>query len=263
MPGNVNVQSSVRAAAPGDADGIYTLLCEAFGDNYLSYTIYQSSRSVKYLASLVALGSTGGQHIMVADIAGRVVGYYHSVVSAVGFFLNYIVVAEAARGSGVGRVLFEHFEHTGQALGCANLLLDVFQSNVRVLNWYARQGYEPISEAFRTKLILREWNPDSCCKLVCERTVWRDALQKERDCGFSKLPMFCESGQGKVTVGLIAGHVCSLVDRERIDETEAILAVAERLRGSRDSLVLSTLAPVPPDWPVGGSERVIRMRKRT
>lgn len=248
-----------RAARPSDAWGIYTLKCRVFGDRYLGYTIYQSPQSVNYLAELIARGSEQSHHsFFVISQAGEIRGYYHAVHRGTDFFLNYIAVTAVARRQGWGNALLEHYEDRGRASNCQRLMLDVFDSNRRVRDWYGNHGYQPHSASLCARLALDAW-PESSFLLNYSDDDWARTRREEQVQGFSKIKCFC--GPGQLTVGLIASRVCKLLDYEGIKLEDAVLAIVHRFRTEREILVVSSLSDIPSDWPVINVDKILRLIK--
>jgi len=74
------------------------------------------------------------------DDGGNIAGF--SCAHDVGFlgYLSLLVVAESARGKGIGEKLVRHTEHELAARGCATLISDVWQDAVgfyQTLGWSA------------------------------------------------------------------------------------------------------------------------------
>jgi len=58
-------------------------------------------------------------------------------------YVDVLVVAEEAEGRGVGRALMSHVEQWAQEHSCCEVVLDVFASNDRAIQFYERCGYRP------------------------------------------------------------------------------------------------------------------------
>ncbi len=92
--------------------------------------------------------------LLVAERDGRIVGYacvYRRYVSdelddppgEMGY-LSDLVVADAARGAGVGRALLEAAEAEVRAIGGDTVRLSVLAGNERAREIYERAGYAPV-----------------------------------------------------------------------------------------------------------------------
>jgi ribosomal protein S18 acetylase RimI-like enzyme len=56
-------------------------------------------------------------------------------------YIEYVAVARAARGKGIGSLLMEHAEDIARARGLSGLELDVVDTNPRARGLYERMGY--------------------------------------------------------------------------------------------------------------------------
>ena len=56
--------------------------------------------------------------------------------------VDIVVVDQAHRGKGVGKLLMEQAEKRAYELGCESLELKVYQSNQKALEWYQKIGYQ-------------------------------------------------------------------------------------------------------------------------
>ena len=247
----------LRIACPEDAPTIYALKTQAFGNSYLLYTIYQAPQSVHHLARLVTEApKPSGQGLFVIEQDGEVRGYYHAMHRATQYFLNYIAVAQETRRLGFGRILLRHFEETGRAIGCEILALDVFDSNPSVRDWYYHHGYRLTVANFHVRLAMDALMGDGA-PLLCRQDALARALAEEKTLGFSKLE--CQCGAGRLTVGLIAGHTCKLLDYAELSVEDAASAIANRFKGDRKALIISALPHLPSGWPVLSTEKVLRL----
>jgi GNAT superfamily N-acetyltransferase len=257
MTKECNNMCMISAASLEEVEDLYALKVGAFS-KYLLYTIYQSPRSVVYLQTLLMQGSDRtGNFFFVAKHESSLVGYYHAVRHGPAFFLNYLTVAEEARRLGIGSQLLRHYETTAGTLGCNVLELDVFESNSGVCEWYCKARYAPRSFASLASLALG-WEGESRYEVDFEPEVWHLACQEERERGFSKFACVC--GPGKLTLGLIAEHVCKLMSFENITMEDAVVAINSRFSGMRDALIVSS-QEIPANWPLLASETIITLSK--
>jgi len=249
----------LRIARLEDAPTLYALKAQAFGDSYLLYTIYQAPQSVRYLARMVTEApKQSGQGLFVIEQDGQIRGYYHAICRTAQYFLNYIAVAQEAERLGLGSILLRHFEEAGKDIGCQMLALDVFDSNPSVRDWYYRHGYRLTDASFHIRLAMGALMGDGA-PLLCQQDALVRALAEEEAWGFSKLA--CQCGSGRLTVGLIAGHACKLLDYSGLSVENAASAIASRFRGERKVLIISALPDLPSGWPVLSSEKVLRLGK--
>lgn len=83
---------------------------------------------------------------LAVDDRGEAVGYaiwfetYSSFRARPTMYLEDLFVIEAARGSGAGRLLFEHVRRLGQERGCGRMDWQVLAWNTLARDFYARRG---------------------------------------------------------------------------------------------------------------------------
>jgi ribosomal protein S18 acetylase RimI-like enzyme len=252
---------TIRRAVPSDADSIYRIKLEAFGDSFLPYTIYQDPRSVHYLEELISRQSTLAIHdFFVACQAGQTMGYYYAIRRGVTFFLSYIAVTASAQGRGLGRALLNHYETMGQTGGCQQLALDVFESNTRARGWYLDHGYRIQSISLYVRLATRSLSGHGRPPLHWSSDAWIQAIEEERTRGFSKIDCLC--GSGRLTVGLIAGRVCKLLGYEGLTVEEALSAIGNQFCQTRKTLIASLASNELPALPVLDYEKSLRLIKK-
>src|ERR1035437_6351689 len=112
---------TLRQAVEEDAQAIYRLKREAFGTNYLQFTIYRSGKAVAYIRRSIA---SGNEIFSVAERGEELAGYAN-----VGFanrqpVLNYIAVSGAVRSLGLGKSLLEEVESAVLGRAYGTLMLD-------------------------------------------------------------------------------------------------------------------------------------------
>jgi GNAT superfamily N-acetyltransferase len=72
--------------------------------------------------------------------SGEIVGGLWAYANWGSFYVNFIVVPEAARGTGLGSEMMRQAEQEARALGCSNIWLDTFAFQARP--FYERLGFE-------------------------------------------------------------------------------------------------------------------------
>jgi ribosomal protein S18 acetylase RimI-like enzyme len=254
----VKQAANIRPAIPGDAEAIYALMEEAFGKTYLSYTIYLAPQSVQYIRDLIRQNDS--HYFFALCQANQLVGYYHAVRREADFFLNYIAVASNMQGRGWGQVLLEHYAETGRVEGCTRLVLDVFDNNAIAQKWYLSRGYQVELFNYLTRLSMNAQNSvRSPIPFTYDMEQWNRALREEQERGFSKIK--CSSGRMQLTVGLISGDVCKLIDYSVISFEDAVAAIIGMFGSHRRVLVVSSASEVSSDCQVLSSEKLIRLFK--
>jgi len=257
------VQSSVdfvvRRATSNQAASIYDLKVQAFGDNYLLYTIYQAPQSVRYIEQLISQGARQtGQDFFVIAREEQVLGYYHAVRRETEYFLNYIAVSKDLRQSGLGRTLLDYYESYGRDIGCSHLSLDVFESNASVHDWYLAHGYRQVGSSVHVRMAITALG-DAGPELTCSAVSLQQALAAEQQWGFSKVEY--GSASESVTVGLIGGQACKILAFTGLSLEQAVAAVCRRFRPDRSTLIVSSLPQVPTDWQITSMEQALRLTK--
>lgn len=130
----------IRAARSYDVPAIATLCAE------LGYPATRQEIS-RRLAALEAAPAHG---VWVAeDAEGRVVGWLHAarclhLAGEEDVEILGLVVAEAARGSGIGAELLRFAERWAAQAGCAGMRVRSRIDRHRAHNFYAREGYSPV-----------------------------------------------------------------------------------------------------------------------
>ena len=231
---------TLRPAMEKDAEAIYRLKREAFGGNYLQFTIYRSEKAVAHIRRLI---SSEDEIFTVAEGHRELAGYAN-----VGFanhqpILNYIAVANTSRGTGLGSRLLQAIESETRDRGFETLSLNVFESNPSVAEWYTRSGYSIVSQSFLYRIDLaRAMRRNSGGQV--DSSLWQLALAAEEQNGFSKVVVGVI--EGEMTLGLIEGIAFKLLDYRGISLDEAIAAAAGMVNGARRELIVSSMeAPEP------------------
>lgn len=127
----------IRAARSYDVAAI-AALCDELG--------YPATRP-DVTRRLAALEADPAHRVWVAeDAEGRVAGWLHAarclhLADDEGVEILGLVVAEAARGGGVGAALLRHAQDWALQSGCARLRVRSRIERERAHNFYAREGY--------------------------------------------------------------------------------------------------------------------------
>lgn len=140
---------TVRAAAPADAETVAHLLATLTGE---PVTPAQAAER------LAALGATGTDAVFLAERGGRPVGLaalhwgpqLHR--PAPGARVLALVVAEEARGGGIGAALLDHCEAHARAQGCGFMEITSRHEHTGAHRFYARRGYDASALRFRKAL---------------------------------------------------------------------------------------------------------------
>lgn len=255
-----NAQVRIRTAEPLDALSIYNIKRQAFGNTYLPYTIYQASQSVYYLEQLLAGRTSPTEHsFYVTEMNERVIGYYHAVHRKGESFLNYIAVENRFRSTGLGRILLNHYENLSRQKGHTCMSLDVFEDNTMAYNWYLAHGYVQRESSFHVRIDIAASANCGSPMLQYDSFAFRRALEEEKRWGFSKVD--CECCDGQLTLGLIAGIACKLLDCAAISTQVAIQSISKHFYSQRKELILSRVPNIPNSARLISAHRAVRLVK--
>ena len=215
---------------------------------------------MRHIAKLLAQGPRRSRnYFFVALRDSDIVGYYHATRHEATWFLNYVAVAKMMRGMGIGEQLLRHFEDTGQALGCALLELDVFESNERAYDWYLQRGYQLGSASYQVRIAIGNGYFAASGILRWNKLAWLRAHWNETLWGFSKLD--CWIGDANVTVGLISQTTCKLLSYVGLTLEQAVAAIERTFETQRRVLILPNLSALPQYNNLVGWERALRLSK--
>ncbi len=136
----------IRAAAPGDADGMARIYREALGYGYMTGDMVR--------AGLAGMAARGGYVNCVALADGEVVGVisaqFSLALEVAGEYLTILGLAVDARARrrGVGRALMEHVEGVARAAGIRYITLTSGFARTGAHAFYERLGYSRRSYKF-------------------------------------------------------------------------------------------------------------------
>ncbi len=129
----------IREGTPVDGKAISQLIAE------LADSIGETaSPTSEYVSTYL---SFPGSHIFLAELAGQVVGMlsfsirpnlYHAESCCL---VDEVVVAEKARGKGVGKALVQRLMLHAKEAGCAEASLSVMPGNTRAREFYRSLGF--------------------------------------------------------------------------------------------------------------------------
>jgi predicted N-acetyltransferase YhbS len=134
----------IRAAQPADAAQVADLLGQ------LGYP----SLPAQVVARLDNMAAESGQHVLVAELDGRIVGLttlnIRHVISSDAPIARIasVVVAEDVRGQGIGGRLIDAVEHTARNAGCERIEVTSGAHRTRAHAFYVRRGYAEFPRRF-------------------------------------------------------------------------------------------------------------------
>lgn len=136
----------IRDAVAADIPAMVGLLTELFSIE--QDFVPDAEKQGRGLSLLLA---QPGAHVVVAELAGRVVGMItvQTLISTaeggpVGL-VEDLVVAEAHRRQGIGARLLQAMEGRARQLGMVRLQLLADKDNIPALDFYSRSGWKPTS----------------------------------------------------------------------------------------------------------------------
>ena len=133
-------RATIRAARPGDAEAVATLA------HALSVQDNEPTGHFTPQAMRQAVFDDPRVRMLVAEIAGRVVGYamfhdsYDTANAARGLYLNDIIVDESVRGAGVARRLMGAVMREARKQGDVFVWWVAKPTNARALAFYRKLG---------------------------------------------------------------------------------------------------------------------------
>lgn len=130
-----------------DIESIIDITAETFPYNLKKYTILGCNGYSNYLNAIILYPNK--QHtIYVAIKENQIIGFAHFRFIDEILFLNHIFVLPKFQGQKVGKDLLALGIKEGLRLNLFKLQLDVFQDNLKALNWYLKFGMSKISDSF-------------------------------------------------------------------------------------------------------------------
>lgn len=138
----------LRPAAQGDADAVAALLTE----------LGHPTRSADVPARLSSLSQSGGAAFVAVDAADHPLGLislarYHSLQSSgPNAYITALVIANAARRRGVGRMLVDRAFEWARANGCARLTVTSAERRADAHAFYPAAGLPYTGRRFATAL---------------------------------------------------------------------------------------------------------------
>ncbi len=226
-----------------DAADIYRIIVNSFYSTSLKYTIYQSSKSIKYLRDQIKKSQDNSNvEYCVARANGEPLGFYNAVEREKVWFLNHIAVADNARNLGVGQSLLDKYEESANKLCYKKVGLEVFQSNNRGYGWYQRKGYMEKGARYLYRYTIGSlWNGNTP-KAIIEAGNMERALLEECSAGFSLVKG--KVAQQPIILGLINGDVCNIIDYEDMEILQVARAAANTMYAFRKWIIMKSAYPI-------------------
>ncbi len=144
----------IRKANFNDAERVLALLSQVLEIHAKIRPDIFIPGSTKYTSDdLYAIFRDETSPVYVAEDGGAVVGYAfcrvrepkasRHVIPKKSVMIDDLCVDERYRGQGVGEALFDHVKNEARRLGCAEIILAVWEGNDRARRFYDKMGMKP------------------------------------------------------------------------------------------------------------------------
>ncbi len=139
-PGSV----AIRPATAADVPAVIAFWNPVIRDTTITFS--PAEHTPEGLAELIATRQAGGRAFLVAEAAGEILGFasYDQFRKGLGYahaMEHTIILAPAARGRGVGRVLMAAIEDHARAAGAHIMVAGVSAENAPGVAFHAAVGY--------------------------------------------------------------------------------------------------------------------------
>lgn len=234
----------IRPASRKHAAAIVKLFRAAFAPELLELTIY----GCRGIQDFVGLQIAAPRHASdtgytVALEGSRVLGCLESRWLPDALVINYLAVAEGARGRGIGtRLMLD-----AAARGGTSIALDVLKDNLPARSWYRRLGFREIGRTDFT-ILDGHRSPNGPFFL----TGYPQAKAAYKQFGFSEFRI--RTGAGEHCVGIL-GNNYFRIQADSIRQEPRLPAILRQLDGRRRILCLATGA--------GPGRKVLRLVRMT
>lgn len=229
-----------RSAQAGDTEGIVRVIRSGFEDHLLNMMIYGCHGAERYARELIGAGALGvDTRYTVAMVEDRVVGAVEMRRSPSELFLNYISVLPKARSRGLGRQLLAAALRDTRQPGHATMALDVFESNQRSIDWYAKLGFESSSSATDWWTFPLEPSEGGVAPGIVQDYAQSVACQERY--GFSLFHL--ATSRGRYRIGRLGHEWFRIAQPELLQDAEALSLLSRIDPGRRGLGLFSETAP--------------------
>ena len=138
----------VRKASTGDADAIARFWNPMIRDTHVTFA--RAEKSPREVAAMIANSEKIGHCFLVAEQAGRVVGFatYRQFRAGVGYahtMENTIIIAPQTQGQGLGAELLGALEDNARDAGVHSMIAAISSQNPAGIAFHAALGYREVS----------------------------------------------------------------------------------------------------------------------
>ncbi|MEZ5913881.1 MAG: N-acetyltransferase family protein [Paracoccaceae bacterium] len=139
---------ALRPATQGDADAIAALWNPVIRDTLFTFNAVE--KSAADIAELIAAKTASGHPFLLGELDGALAGFvtYSQFRGGVGYartMEHTIILAESARGHGLGRALMRAVEDQARQAGIGSLIAGVSAANPQGRAFHAALGYREIA----------------------------------------------------------------------------------------------------------------------
>ncbi len=144
---------SVRFAAPGDAAQMYALICELAAFHERDHLVKTTAKDILR----DGFGDDPQFECVVAEASNTIVGMgvfrstYSVWTASRGLSIEELVVAESARGHGIGQKIVQEVGRIALDRGCEHLELNVVHANP-AKDFYDRFGFTHVEDVLTYRL---------------------------------------------------------------------------------------------------------------
>jgi GNAT superfamily N-acetyltransferase len=139
---------AVRAATPADAPLLLQLISALAEYEKLSHQVVATEATLRE----TLFGPRPAAEAIIGELDGAPAGFaiffhsYSTFLARRGLYLEDLFVKPQLRRRGVGRALFTHLARLAVARGCGRFEWSVLDWNQPAIDFYKRQGAEPMSD---------------------------------------------------------------------------------------------------------------------
>jgi GNAT superfamily N-acetyltransferase len=137
----------------GDATVISRIVHEAFSELALEGTVYSSPQVKRWILNKLLRNRVNWFHFereyfYIAEYMSELAGFAHFIINQRVAHLNWMAVVPRFQHKKILTKMFELFRAAAASRGCHVLTVDVVKEDLRLRNWYKRQGFVETGETY-------------------------------------------------------------------------------------------------------------------